>query len=59
MRLGAIHGSIIPKKWVQIGLKLKRGPSTQEGHLALLECWLAHGKCQLAQMLDPTQKLPD
>ena len=59
MRLGTILGSKILKKGVQIGPKLKRGPGTQEGYLALLECRSTHGKCQLAQMLGPAQKLPD
>ena len=59
MRLGTILGSKILKKGVQIGPKLKREPGTQEGHLALLECQSAHGKCQLAQICGPTRWLPD
>ena len=46
MRLGTILGSKILKKGVQIGPKLKHGLGTQEGHLALLECRSAHGKCR-------------
>ena len=41
MRIGAIPGSKILKKGVQIGPKLKRGLGTQKGYSALLECQLA------------------
>ena len=44
--------SKIFKKGVQIGPKLKRKPSTQEGLLALLEC-------RLAQILGSARELPD
>ena len=50
MHLGMIPNSKILQMGVQIGPKLKRIPSTQEGHSALLECQLAHGKCRLAQI---------
>ena len=59
MRLGTILDSKILKKGVRIGPKLKRGFSTQEGLLALLECQSAHGKCRLAQIFGPAQVLSD
>ena len=38
------------KTRVQNGLKLKRGSSTQEYHLALLECRSALSNCQMASL---------
>ena len=52
MHLGAISGSKILKKGVQIKTKLKSGPGTQEDLSALLEC-------RLAQMLGLVLEPPD
>ena len=52
MCLGAVPGSKILKKWVQIRLKFKRGLDIQESHLALLEC-------QLAQIFGPARGFSD
>ena len=66
MCLGTIPDLKILKKGVKIGPKLKHGPGTQKGHLALLECRSTHGKCQsalpkclLAQTLGPAQGPPN
>ena len=59
MRLCTFLAKKILKKGIQIGPKLKRELSTQEGHLTLLECRSAHGKFQLAQIFGPARGPPD